>query len=96
MLAIAGIFGADTATPQYPTSNPRTCRSSIPLVAVLRSPNATGYGESEPEYAREGTVIGSYIGTHVHVHRVAVLYQVGINESEVAAIKGRASHFTPR
>ena len=93
VLAIAGIFGTDDSNAAIPYIESAHVPFFDPIGGGTAVSKRHWVWQSEPEYAREGTVIGSYIGTHVHVHRVAVLYQVGINESEVAAIKGRLKSF---
>lgn len=93
VFAVAGIFGSDDSNAALPYLESMHVPFFDPIGGGASVSRRHWVWQSEPEYAREGLVIGSYIGRHIHVRRVAVLYQVGINESEVAAIKAKLKHF---
>jgi ABC-type branched-subunit amino acid transport system substrate-binding protein len=93
IFAVAGIFGSDDSNAALPYLESAHVPFVDPIGGGASVSGRHWVWQSEPEYAREGTVIGSYLGQHLHVHRVAVLYQVGINEPEVAAIKTRLKSF---
>ena len=93
VFAIAGIFGSDDSNAALPYIESAHVPFLDPIGGGASVSGRHWVWQSEPEYAREGKVIGTYLGKHLHVRRAAVLYQVGINESEVAAIRTRLKAF---
>src|SRR5205807_1879062 len=49
--------------------------------------------QTEPDYAREGRVMAKYLATTLRAKRVAVLYQVGIGETQRDALKQTLSKY---
>ena len=87
VFAVLGIFGTDDANVAIPYLAQRHIPFFDPIGGGANIQGDTWIWQTEPDYGREGKVIAKYVATSLHARRVAILYQVGVGESQVAAIK---------
>jgi branched-chain amino acid transport system substrate-binding protein len=92
VFAMVGLFGSDDSNQALPYLESQHIPFFDPIGGGADVKGKHWVWQTEPSYAREGIVMARYMAKKLHVHRVAVLYQVGVNEPEVAAIK---SHLAP-
>jgi ABC-type branched-subunit amino acid transport system substrate-binding protein len=88
VLAIAGVFGSDDSNAVIPYLDGAKVPFVDPIGGGANVAHKSWVWQSEPSYALEGKVIAGYIARSVHhVRRVSVVYQVGANEPEIAAMR---------
>jgi branched-chain amino acid transport system substrate-binding protein len=87
VFALLGVFGSDDAR----VAVPYTEQHHVPLFdPVGGGVDITGkhwVWQTEPDYGREGQVIGRYAAQTLHAKRVAILYQAGIGEPQRDALR---------
>lgn len=96
VFAVLGVFGSDDTNAVLPYLQQR----AVPLFDPIGGgANIAGDGwvwQTEPDYGREGRAITSFLGTHLKAKKIGILYQVGVGEPQVAAIKAASKHYGAR
>jgi branched-chain amino acid transport system substrate-binding protein len=87
VFAVLGVFGSDDAAVAAPYLEQRHIPFFDPIGGGVDVHGKQWIWQTEPDYVREGKVMAKYAASVLHARRVAVLYQVGIGEGQVAAIK---------
>jgi len=87
VFAVMGVFGSDDANVAAPYLEGRHIPFFDPIGGGVDTRGKHWIWQTEPDYGREGAVMAKYVATKLHARRVGVLYQVGVGESQVAAIK---------
>jgi branched-chain amino acid transport system substrate-binding protein len=87
MFALLGVFGSDDVRVAAPYVEQHHIPLFDPIGGGIDIAGKKWMWQTEPDYAREGKVIAKYLATSLHAKKVAVLYQVGIGESQRDAIK---------
>jgi ABC-type branched-subunit amino acid transport system substrate-binding protein len=93
VFAILGIFGSDDAAVAAPYLQRQQVPFFDPIGGGVNLGNDPWIWQTEPDYGREGRVIARYAATTLHAKRVAVVYQVGVGEKQVAAIRATLPRF---
>lgn len=91
--AVLGVFGSDDANVAAPYLEKSHIPFFDPIGGGVDIKGKHWIWQTEPDYAREGDVMARYAGATLHVKRVAVLYQSGIGEPQVAALKQRLPRY---
>lgn len=89
VFAFAGVFGSDDSNQVLPYLESEQIPFFDPIGGGADVKGKHWVWQSEPSYAREGKVMGTYMARKLHARKVAFVYQVGVNESELAAVKSR-------
>lgn len=94
VLAVAGVFGSDDSNAAVPYLRGKRVPFFDPIGGGANVAGDKWVWQTEPSYALEGKVIGRYLKSK-KITRVAALYQQGINEPEIASLRGvfGSSHF---
>jgi branched-chain amino acid transport system substrate-binding protein len=87
VFALLGVFGSDDVRVAAPYVEKQHVPLFDPIGGGIDIADKQWMWQTEPDYAREGRVIAKYLSTSLHARKVAVLYQVGIGESQRDAIK---------
>jgi branched-chain amino acid transport system substrate-binding protein len=87
VFAVLGVFGSDESNVAAPYLEKRQVPFFDPIGGGAASQTKHWVWQTEPDYAREGQVIAKYAASALHAKRIAMLYQVGVGERQVAAIK---------
>jgi branched-chain amino acid transport system substrate-binding protein len=87
VFAVMGVFGSDDSNVAAPYLENHHVPFFDPIGGGAASEHKRWVWQTEPDYGREGQVIAKYAVTALHARRIAVLYQVGVGERQVAAIK---------
>jgi ABC-type branched-subunit amino acid transport system substrate-binding protein len=85
--AVMGVFGSDDANVAAPYLESHRVPLFDPIGGGASIRGKHWIWQTEPDYAREGTVMAGFAVTKLHAKRVGVLYQVGIGEPQRDAIK---------
>jgi branched-chain amino acid transport system substrate-binding protein len=87
VLAIAGIFGSDESNQAVSYLKTKKVPFFDPIGGGADVAGDPWIWQTEPSYAQEGTIMGHYIAKTLKVKKVAVIYQQGVNEPEIATLK---------
>jgi ABC-type branched-subunit amino acid transport system substrate-binding protein len=87
VFAVMGVFGSDDANVAAPYLESHRVPFFDPVGGGVSVNGKHWIWQTEPDYAREGIVMADFAVTKLHAMRVAMLYQVGIGESQRDAIK---------
>ncbi len=87
VFAVLGVFGSDDANVAAPYLEKRQIPFFDPIGGGADIQGKHWIWQTEPDYRREGEVMAKYGAESLHARRVAILYQVGVGEPQVAALK---------
>ncbi len=87
VLAIAGLFGSDDSNAAINYLQSSHTPFFDPIGGGANVAGDSWIWQTEPSYGLEGKVMGHYLAKTMKVTKVAAVYQQGINESEIAALK---------
>lgn len=87
VFGVMGVFGSDDANVAAPYLEKRQVPFFDPIGGGVDIAGKHWVWQTEPDYGREGQVMAKYGSKTLHARRVAILYQVGVGEKQVAAIK---------
>jgi len=87
VFAVMGVFGSDDANVAAPYLEKRQIPFFDPIGGGADIQGKHWIWQTEPDYGREGQVMAKYGAKTLHARKVAILYQVGVGEPQVAALK---------
>lgn len=93
VFAFLGVFGSDDANQAAPYLEGHHIPFFDPIGGGVNVAGKHWIWQSEPSYSREGKAMAIYAATRLHARRVAVLYQVGIGEPQVTALRKTLPHY---
>jgi branched-chain amino acid transport system substrate-binding protein len=93
VFAVMGVFGSDDVNVAAPYLEGQHVPFFDPVGGGVDIAGKHWIWQTEPDYAREGKVMARYAGSTLHAKRVAVLYQVGIGETQRDALKATLPKF---
>jgi branched-chain amino acid transport system substrate-binding protein len=91
--AVLGVFGSDDANVAAPYLENRHVPFFDPIGGGIDISGKHWIWQTEPDYAREGRVMAKYAIKTLGAKRIGILYQVGIGEPQVSAIKSAAAKY---
>jgi branched-chain amino acid transport system substrate-binding protein len=93
VFAILGVFGTPSSEAAAPYLNERHIPLFDPIGGVPGIKRKPWIWATEPDLALEGKVMANYVATTLHATRVAMLYQVGFGEQQLAAVRLRLPRY---